>query len=90
MIANLNFYFEFTIYEIPFGFPYHSVPDAEIINVLILMGKWYLNNSKTKEKLILFFEFLSILREKLELIVGGAAIVSCEVLPWQSTLYDVL
>ena len=54
------------------------------------MGKWYLNNFKTKEKSILFFEFLSILREKLELIVGGAAIVGRDVLPWQSPLYDVL
>ena len=67
MIANLNFGFEFTVCEILFGFPNHSVPDAGIIILLILMGKWYLNNSKTKEKSILFFEFLSILREQLEL-----------------------
>ena len=72
------------------GFPNHSVPDVEIINCLILMGKWYLNNSKSKEKTILFFEFLIILREKVELMVGGAAVVGREVLPWQSALYEVL
>ena len=48
------------------------------------------NNPKTKETSILFFEFLSILREKLELIVGGAAIVGCDVLSWQSTLYGYI
>ena len=59
MVANLNFGFEFTVYEVLFGFPDHSVPDTEILSFLILMGKWYLNNSKTKEKSIYFFEFLS-------------------------------
>ena len=54
------------------------------------MGKWYLNNSKPKEKPILFFEFLIILREKVELMNGGAAVVGREILPWQSILYEVL
>ena len=42
------------------------------------MGKWYINNSKMKEKPILFFEFLTILRDKLESMIGGAAIVGCD------------
>ena len=50
MIANLNFGFEFTICEILFISPNHSVPEAEIIICLIFMGKLYLNNSKTKNK----------------------------------------
>ena len=54
------------------------------------MGKWYLNNSKTNEKSIYFFEFLSLLRTKLELMMGGAAVANREVLPWHSTLFDVL
>ena len=54
MVTNLNFGYEFTVCEIIFGFQNHSVPDVEIINFLKLMGKWYLNNSKSKEKLILF------------------------------------
>ena len=90
MIANLNFGFEFTVCEILFGFPNHSVPDIETLNFLILMGKWYLYNIKSKDKPILFFEFLIILREKLELMVGGAAVVGREILPWQSALYEVL
>ena len=90
MVANLNFGFEFTVCEILFGFQNHSVPDVEIIIFLILIGKWYLNNSKSKEKPILFFEFLIILREKLEFMVGGAAVVDREILPWQGTLYEVL
>ena len=54
------------------------------------MGKWYLNKSKSKLKPILFFEFLIILREKVELMVGGAAVVGRKILPWQSALYEVL
>ena len=54
------------------------------------MGKWYLNNSKSKDNPILFFEFLIILREKLELMIGGAAVVGREILPWQRALYEVL
>ena len=90
MEANLNFGFEFTFCEILFGFPNYSVPDVEILKILILMGKWYLNNSKSKDKPILFFEFLIILREKLELMIGGAAVVGREKLPWQRALYKVL
>lgn len=29
-----------------------SVPDADIKNIPILMGKWFLNNGKSKEKSI--------------------------------------
>ena len=36
MIANLNCGFEFTVCEILFGFPDHSIPDTEILNFLIL------------------------------------------------------
>ena len=54
------------------------------------MEKWYLNNSKSKEKEILFFEFLIILREKVELMVEGAVVVGRDVLPCQSALYVVL
>ena len=72
MKAKLNFGFKFSVCKKLFGFANHSIPDAEIIICLILMGNRYLNNSKTKETSILFFEFLSILRKQLELIVGVA------------------
>ena len=47
------------------------------------MGKWYINNSKTKEKPILFFEFLNILRDKLESMIGRAAILGRDAVRWQ-------
>ena len=86
MIANINFGFEFTVCEVLFGIPAHSVPDAETINYL----KWYLNKSKSKEQSIFFLEFLIILREKLESTISGAAGVGREVKPWQRALLDVL
>ena len=52
---------------------YTSVSIYTQYKLPILMGKWYLNNSKTKKKSIFVFYFVSILRKTiLELIVGGA------------------
>ena len=84
MVANLHFGFDFVVCEVLLGFPTHSVPEAELLNFLILMGKWYLNHSKTREKQIYFFEFLSLIQEKLELILNGAVIVGRNAEPWQS------
>ena len=36
------------------------------INYLIILGKWFLNNKKTLNKEITFFEFLQYLKDKLE------------------------
>ena len=90
MVANLHFGFEFVVGKVLFGFQTHSVPDTELLNFLILMGKWYINHSKTKEKQIYFFEFLSLIREKLELIINGASSVGRNAESWQSVLLEAL
>ena len=67
----------------------HHVSKFGILyNVELLMLK-YLNHSKTKEKPIYFFEFLSLIREKLEWIINVAAIVGRNAEPWPSVLLEV-
>ena len=48
MIDNLNFGIELTVCEIIFGLPTYNNPDLKLINFLIIIGKWYLNLSKTQ------------------------------------------
>ena len=45
---------------------------------------------KSKEKSIIFLEFFTILREKVELMVGDAAVVGHDIFLWQSAFDDVL
>ena len=56
MVANPHFGFDFVVCEVLFGFQTHSVPDAELLNFLILLRKWYINHSKTKEKTDIIFD----------------------------------
>ena len=54
------------------------------------MGKQYINKQKTGKKDIYFFEFLSNIRSKLEIIISSNLIHERENLEWQSNLFDVL
>ena len=55
-ISNLSYGIELTVCGVLFGIPSCNNPDLKIINFLIHIGKWYLNNSKTNQfiSLILF------------------------------------
>ena len=64
--------------------------NAETINILKIIGKFYLNNSKTIEKPIFVFYFLTIIRDNLESMIGGAAIVGCDAVHWQGAILVVL
>ena len=57
-----------TVFEIIFGLPTFKNPDLKLINFLILIGKWYLNNSKTQIKSIYLFNFISLIKEKTEIL----------------------
>ena len=54
MGSNLNFGIELAVCEVIFGLPSYNNPDFKLINFLILIGKWFLNNSKTQGKPIFF------------------------------------
>ena len=58
----------FTICEVLFG----NKPKAEtqmnkLINIIITIAKWYLNQCRTNKKELNFTSFLSIVREKLNI-----------------------
>ena len=42
--------------------------ELKIINFLILIGKWYLNNSKTNNKNIYFIDFITLIKAKIEIL----------------------
>ena len=39
-----------------------------IINLIILLGKWFLNSRKSSERPVIFSEFVKMLKDKLESI----------------------
>ena len=63
MVDSLGFGIELTVCEVVFGLPTYNNPDLKIIKCLILIGKWYLNNSKTNNKPIYFIEFITLERK---------------------------
>ena len=56
---------KFTVCEILLGIPCTANSELLMINYLILLGKWYINEKKTKDKPILFQEFLAQIKSKL-------------------------
>ena len=38
------------------------------INYILLLGKWYINSSKTNKKGIFLYDFIDLLKEKLDCI----------------------
>ena len=68
MVDNLDFGIGLTVCEVILGIPIYNNSDFKIINFLILIGKLYLNNKKTQNKLIYFIEFITLIKEKTEIL----------------------
>ena len=66
---NLDTTFNFTICEIIFGIPINHNPAINAINFLILLGKWYINNVRTSNKIINFQAFLKLGKRKIDEII---------------------
>ena len=90
MVGNLNFGFELTVCEVLFGLPTYNNQDFKLINFLILIGKWYLNNSKTQGKPIFFFVFIILIKEKTEILKHINTFNNQEVESWVTDLWTVL
>ena len=86
----MNLGIELTVCEVLFGIPSNNNPDLKIINFLILIGKWYLNNSKTQNKPIFFFDFISLIKEKTEILRNVNLINNEEVDLWVADLWVVV
>ena len=90
MFNNLEYSFELTLCEILFGIPTNHYSDTRILNFLILIGKWYINKSKTKQTPIYFIEYLSILRDKVNTLINIPQMEGQDADSWLETLHGVL
>ena len=90
MIDNLGYGFELTVCEIIFGIPNTNNPDIKLVNFLTLLGKWYINKCKTTEKQIYFFEFLTILKNKVSIMTYIPMEEELGLAPWLEMLHSAL
>ena len=87
---NLEVSFPFTICEIIFGIHISKDCDIDIMNYLILIGKWYINNMRNNETELFFITFLNEVRKKLELLLLNNSIHNRQNLDWQEKLSSML
>ena len=66
-ILDLENTLDFTICEIMFGtgLRRNLKPINSVLNMAILVGKWYINNCKTNDKKLFFLEFTTTLYNKM-------------------------
>ena len=68
IFINLELGFNFTICEVLFGIIHSNNDDLFIVNYLLLLGKWFINNKKSMNKKLIFGEFMLVLKNKLCII----------------------
>ena len=90
MADNLECNFPLTVCEVLFGINPSNDPNLKIINYLILMGKWYINNTKQDENVLYFFDFLRILQGKIGTFIRANSINNKEMAEWQQIFADAL
>ena len=61
-----------------------------VINYLILMGKWYINNTKQNEKALYFLDFLTVLQGKIRALLLANKINNRQNIEWQQIFADAL
>ena len=80
----------FTVCEILFGISIEKNDSFNIMNFLILLGKKFINRSRSNSEPLYFINFLSFLKEKIENIVYIKTINSQELNGWESDLVNAL
>ncbi len=91
MKSNIEIEYNFTVCEVIFGIPFKVNHIAlQIINFILLLGKWYMNKIKTEGKVLYFISFLELLSEKIHIITNINKINSCPNKVWQDTLKNIL
>ena len=87
---NLDTSMKFTVCEILFGICIENNDSFNIMNFLILLGKKFINKSRSNSEPLYFINFLSFLKEKIENIVYIKTINSHELNGWESELANAL
>ena len=71
-VMCIDFLYEFTECEILFGYNIFETKYSavnHIQNIVILVGKWYLNKNRSDHQYICFNQFLCILKRKIDIYV---------------------
>ncbi len=88
---NLELTFHFTICEILFGIPFETnQSDLGMINFIILLGKWYMNKSRSEENRFYLITFLEILKDKVQTMININNIQVSPSNEWQYRLHEIL
>ena len=90
MISNLGYGFELTVCEIIFGILNSNNPDIRLLNFVILFRKWYIYKCKSTKKQIFFFEFLNILKNKVNIMTYIPLEDDLGIPPWLDMLHNAL
>ena len=90
MRDNLEVSFPLTVCEVLFGINLISDPNVKVMNFIILLGKWYINNTKQNEKPLYFINFLTLLQNKISAMVNGNKIQCRNTPEWQNILVQSL
>ena len=90
MSDNLEISFPLTICEVLFGIPISNNIDIEIINFLISIGKWFINQMRNNEWPLYFINFLHIAKQKIEVIVLNNKIQCIDNKEWQERLHCIM
>ncbi len=69
MKNNLKVSWKLTKWEIIFGILMNNNPNVDAINYIVLIGKWFINKRRTEEAVLYFLEYLTLLKQKIEVIV---------------------
>ncbi len=90
MKNNLKVSWKITKWEIIFGIPMNNNPNVDVINYIVLIGKWFINKRRTEEAALYFLEYLTLLKQKIEVIVLNNKTQSRDNTEWQDKVYRVL
>ena len=87
----LDLTFDFTVCEIIFGIPnINNQNEIDIINFLILYGKWYINKIKTEGKPMYFINFIELIKNRI-IIIDNANTIQLRVnKTWLNMLKDMI
>ena len=86
---NLETSMKLTICEVLFGIPIHD-EGIKSINFIILMGKWFINKSRTQDKVLNLHTFLKMLKTKIDMIIYNKTINNKEPDEWEMNLAIML
>ena len=87
---NLDRSFRLTICEIVFGIPIDQNQAIQAINFIILLGKWFINNSRTQNQQLTFKTFLRLLKKKIEEIILSKTINNVDPQLWEMDMVIAL